>query len=84
MLIKVTNREHATILAALCRWHSYPAAREADSIATSRGKHKPLDDSEIERLFERMTKTERKRDAARLLHQSDNGMHERKASQNAR
>ena len=43
MIIKLTKRERATVLAALRRWLSYPAAREADSIATSQGKHKPLD-----------------------------------------
>lgn len=56
MLIKVTIRECATILASLRRWHSYPAARNADSIATGGGKHTPLDNSEIERLCERISK----------------------------
>jgi hypothetical protein len=73
MLIKLTERESATILAALRRWLSYPAAREADSIATSGGKHKPLDNGEIERLCKRITKKEWDRDAAPLLHQSTNG-----------
>jgi len=78
MLIKLTNRERATILAALRRWHSYPAARGADSVATSGGKHKPLDNSEIERLCKRITKLEGKRDAARFPHQSNNGARGRK------
>jgi len=64
MIIKLTKRERATLLAALRRWLSYPAAREADSIATNKGKHKPLDNAEIERLCKRITKIERKRDAA--------------------
>jgi hypothetical protein len=73
MMLKLTNAERDTILAALRRWQSYPAAREADSIATGGGKHKPLDNAEIERICKRMTKIERKRDAALLLRQSDNG-----------
>lgn len=31
-LIKVTNSERATMLAALRRWQSYPAGREADAV----------------------------------------------------
>jgi hypothetical protein len=83
MIIKLTNAERDTILAALRRWQGYPAAREADSIATNGGKHKPLDNAEIERICKRMTKIERKRDAA-LLRQSNNGARERKASKTAR
>jgi hypothetical protein len=63
MIIRLTNAERDTILAALRRWQSYPAAREADSIATNAGKHKPLDNAEIERVCKRITKIERKRDA---------------------
>jgi hypothetical protein len=55
MVVRVTERERATVLAALRRWLSYPAAREADSIATNRGKHKPLDDGEIQRLCKRIS-----------------------------
>jgi hypothetical protein len=73
MIVKLTRRERATILAALRRWHSYPAAREADSIATSGAKHKSLDNGEIERLCKRITKIESKRDAAHPLRQSNNG-----------
>jgi hypothetical protein len=73
MIVKLTRRERATILAALRRWLSYPAAREADSIATSGAKHKPLDNGEIERLCKRITKIESKRDAAHPLRQSNNG-----------
>jgi hypothetical protein len=80
MLIKVTDRERATILAALRRWLSYPAARGADSIATNRGKHKPLDDAEIQRLCKRLTEIERKRDAAALSRQSNNGAQEANAT----
>ena len=72
MLIRITEREGATILAALRRWLSYPAAREADSIATKAGKYKPLDNGEIEALCTRLTKTERKRDRGASL-QSTNG-----------
>jgi len=50
MVVKLTERERGTVLAALRRWRSYPAAREADPTATNRGKHKPLDDGEIQRL----------------------------------
>jgi hypothetical protein len=82
--ITFTKRERATILAALRRWQSYPAAREADSIATNGGKHRPLDNAEIERICKRMTKIERKRDAAPLLRQSNNGALERKASKTKR
>ena len=73
MIIRLTVRERATILATLRRWLSYPAAREADSIATGGGKYKPLDNGEIERLCKRLTKTERKRAVGPLLHQSTNG-----------
>jgi len=73
MIVKLTRRERATILAALRRWLSYPAAREADSIATSGAKHKPLDNGEIERLCKRITKIESKRHAAHPLRQSNNG-----------
>ena len=73
MIIKLTARERATILASLRRWLSYPAAREADSIATNGGKHKPLDNGEVERLCKRITKKETKGDAGRLLRQSSNG-----------
>jgi hypothetical protein len=78
MLIKLTKRERATILAALRRWLSYPAAREADSIATNGGKHKPLDNGEIDRLCKRITELERKPDVAYLHRQSNNGVRERK------
>jgi hypothetical protein len=80
MVIKLTKRERATVLAALRRWLSYPAAREADSIATNAGKHKPLDNAEIERLCKHITKIESKRDAVHLLRQSYNGTHKRKVS----
>ena len=73
MIVKLTERERGTILAALRRWHSYPAAREADSVATNGGQHKPLDNSEIERLYERIIRVGSKRDARR----SNNGAHQR-------
>jgi hypothetical protein len=47
VIIKLTKRERATILAALRRWVSHPAAREADSIATNEGRHKPQEVSTI-------------------------------------
>jgi hypothetical protein len=84
MIINLTNAERDTILAALRRWQSYPAAREADPIATGGGKHRPLDNAEIERICKRMTKMEGKRDGAPLVGQSDDGMHEQKASNTAR
>jgi hypothetical protein len=84
MVIKLTNAERDTILAALRRWQSYPAAREADSIATNGGKHRPFDNAEIERICKRISKIERKRYAEPLLHQSNNGARERKASKTAR
>jgi hypothetical protein len=70
MIIKLTNAERDTLLAALRRWQSYPAAREADSIATNGGKHKPLDNAEIERVCKRL--------------QSNDGVRERKVSKTAR
>lgn len=76
MIIKLTRRERATILAALRRWLSYPAAREADSIATNGGKQKPLDNAEIERLCRRISELAGKRDAPPVRRQSDNGTHE--------
>jgi len=84
MIIKLTVRERATISASLRRWLSYPAAREADSIATSGGKHKPLDNNEIEHLCERITKIDGKRDAMRLLRPSKNGARERKGLRTTR
>jgi hypothetical protein len=78
MLIKLTKRESATILAALRRWLSYPAAREADSIATNGGRQKPLDNVEIDRLCKRITELETKPDVASLHRQSNNGLRERK------
>jgi NH3-dependent NAD+ synthetase len=84
MIVKLTYAERDTILAALRRWQSYPAAREADSIATGGRKHRPLDNAEIERICKRMTKTESKRDAAPLPRQSNNGDREKKASKIAR
>ena len=84
MIVKLSKRQRDTILAALRRWLSYPAAREADSIATDGGKHKPLDNSEIERLCKRMTNMDGKRDAAHLLGQSNNGAHVRKRVRSAR
>jgi hypothetical protein len=70
MIIRLTNAERDTLLAALRRWQSYPAAREADSIATNGGKHKPLDNAEIERVCKRL--------------QSNDGARKRKASKNTR
>jgi hypothetical protein len=84
VIIKLTKRERATILAALRRWLSYPAAREADSVATNGGKQKPLDNAEIDRLCRRIAELEGKRDEAPAHRQSDNGAHERKASRTAR
>jgi len=84
MVVKFTERERATILAALRRWLSYPAAREADSIATGGGKHKPLDSGEIERLCKRITKLQSNCDVAPLLRQSSNGASEREVAKTAR
>ena len=80
MPIKFTSRERATILASLRRWHSFPAAREADSIATSGGKHRPLDNAEIERLYDRIVKQGH---TAPLPLRSNNGVHD-KASKRSR
>jgi hypothetical protein len=69
MLIKLTRRERATVLAALRRWLSYSAAREADSIATNGGKHKALDNSEIDRLCKRIIELETRPNVAPLVTQ---------------
>ena len=84
MVVKLTRRQRDTILAALRRWLSYPAAREADSIATNGGKRKPLNNSEIERLCEHMAKIDSKRHAAHLLRQSNNGAHVQKRLKSVR
>jgi hypothetical protein len=52
-------------------------------MATNGGKHRPLDNAEIERICKRLTKTERKRDATPLLRQSNNGAREGKAFRTA-
>ena len=78
MIIKLTNRERDTILAALRRWQSYPAAREADSIATNHGKHKPLDDGEIQRLCTRIIEMAGSGNGAPLRRHSNNGAGMRK------
>ena len=72
MVLRVTERERATILAALRRWLSYPAAREADLTTTSRGKLKPLDDREIQRLCQRLNEPARKANGAPLHRHSNN------------
>jgi hypothetical protein len=72
MVVRVTERERATVLAALRRWLSYPAAREADSAATNRGKYKPLDDGEIQRLCKRFNEMAKRGNAALRAH-SNNG-----------
>jgi len=74
MVVKLTNAERDTILAALRRWQSYPAAREADLIATDGGKHKPLDNSAIERLCNRLSENRQERDATYSTRQSNNGV----------
>ena len=73
MVVRVTERERATILAALRRWLSYPAAREADLTATNRGKHKPLDDGEIQRLCKRLSERAGKDNGASWRRHSKNG-----------
>jgi hypothetical protein len=83
-MIKLTKRERATILAALRRWLSYPAAREADSIATNGGKHKPLDNAEIERLCKRITKLETKHNGVLLLRHINNDAFRAERFQNPR
>jgi hypothetical protein len=74
MLVRLTERERATILAALRRWLSYPAAREADTIATNRGKHRPLDDGEIQRVCKRLSEMAGRGNAAPLRRDSNNGV----------
>ena len=83
MVVRVTERERATILAALRRWLSYPAAREADATATNRGKHKPLDDGEIQRLCKRIIEMARNGNAAPLRRHSNNGVVCRKIQKTA-
>jgi hypothetical protein len=73
MVVRVAERERATILAALPRWLSYPAAREADPTATNRGKHKPLDDGEIQRLCKRLNEMATRGHAAPFRRHSNNG-----------
>jgi hypothetical protein len=74
MVLRITERERATILAALRRWLSYPAAREADLTATNRGKLKPLDDGEIQRLCQRLSETAGRGNGAPLHRHSNNGV----------
>jgi len=73
MVVRFTERERSTILAALRRWLSYPAAREADPTATNRGKHRPLDDGEIQRLCKRISEMAGSGNAAPLRRHSNNG-----------
>ena len=78
MVVKLTERERATILAALRRWLSYPAAREADATATNRGKHRPLDDGEIQRLCKRVSEMANRGKAGPRRRHSNNGAHGQK------
>jgi len=78
MIDKLTKAERDTILVSLRQWLSYPAAREAHVIVTGGGKHRPLDNAEMERICKRTAKVVRKRDAAPLPHQSNNGARDRK------
>lgn len=78
MIVRLTHAERDTILAALRRWQSFPAAREADLIATNGGKHRPLDNAEIERICERITKKNGKRNPASLVRRLNNGASEQK------
>jgi len=80
MVLRITDRERATILAALRRWLSYPAAREADLTATNRGKLKPLDDGEIQRLCQRLSEKVKRGNGAALRRYSNNGADIQKAS----
>jgi len=73
MVLRITDRERATILAALRRWLSYPAAREADLTATNRGKHKPLDDGEIQRLCQRLSEKVKRGNGAAWRRHRNNG-----------
>ena len=84
MIITLTDAECHTILAALRRWQSFPAAREADLTATGGGKHRPLDNAEIERICERLTKKKGQRNAVPLPRQSDNGARGRQGFRAAR
>lgn len=79
MVVRVTERERATVLAALRRWLSYPAAREADNTATNGGKHKPLDDGEIQRLCKRISESASRSNATPLRRHSPNGADMQKA-----
>jgi hypothetical protein len=79
MIVKLTRAERDTILAALRRWQSFPAAREADLIATNGGKHRPLDNSEIERICRRLTAIESTSDVPSLVERSGNGAHVQKS-----
>jgi hypothetical protein len=72
MTVTLTQRERSTILAALRRWLSYPAARAADPIATDGGNCKPLDNTEIEQLCGRIDKTKSKSKSAQRS-ESQNG-----------
>jgi hypothetical protein len=47
-------------------------------IATNGGRHKPLDNAEIDRLCKRITELETKRDAVCLPRESNNGARGRK------
>ena len=84
MIVTLTDAECDTILAALRRWQSFPAAREADLTATGGGKHRPLDNAEIERICERLTKKKGQRNGVLLRRQSTNGAREPHRSRTAR
>lgn len=84
MIVTLTDAECHTILAALRRWQSFPAAREADLTATDGGKHRPLDNAEIERICERLTEKKGQRNAVPLPRQSINGAREPHGSRTAR
>ena len=53
--------------------YAIPQQGGADSIATNGGKHKPLDDGEIQRLCKRISEMARRGNAASLRRHSNNG-----------
>ena len=63
MIVSMTERELATVLAALRHWQRQECYADGGipehTIASDEGEHEPLDAQEIDELCERLNRSER-------------------------